>query len=297
LRSAISQPNRIESPWYAYLLVGNDPLGKKTQEEASVDLSGALQIEGLSDVGRVRPHNEDCFVTKVACGLVVLADGMGGYNAGEVASGLATALLARGVEAVWPAIVARVSREESKERAEHLLREEIQFTNQAIYRKAENDPNCAGMGTTLVAGLFYDNFVTVAHIGDSRLYRLRRDMLSQMTRDHSLLQEQLDNGFISPEDAQHSHNKNLVTRALGVDALAEPEIHCYEVMPGDFYLFCSDGLNDAVSDDDIRLLLLRLAADPAYLVHQLVQSANSNGGRDNISVVLVKVLSEFDAVR
>jgi PPM family protein phosphatase len=262
-----------------------------------VDVSRALQIEGLSDVGRVRPHNEDCLVIKAASGLVVLADGMGGYKAGEVASGLATALLARGVESVWPAMVAHATREESKERAEHLLREEIQFTNQAIYRKAENDPNCAGMGTTLVAGLFYDNFVTVAHIGDSRLYRLRRDLFSQMTRDHSLLQEQLDNGFISIEDALHSHNKNLVTRALGVDALAEPEIHSYEVLPGDLYLFCSDGLNDAVGDESIRALLHRLAVDPAQAVGQLVETANSNGGRDNISVVLVKVLSEFDVVR
>jgi PPM family protein phosphatase len=262
-----------------------------------VDLSRALQIEGLSDAGKVRPHNEDCIVFKVERGMAVLADGMGGYNAGEVASGLATALLARGIESVWPASVANATRDESMQTAERLLREEIQLANEAIYRKAENDPNCAGMGTTLVAGLFYDNFLTVAHIGDSRLYRLREHALSQVTRDHSLLQEQLDNGFISVEEARHSHNKNLVTRALGVEPFAEPEVNCYEVLPGDLYLFCSDGLNDAVSDENIRRMLDSLAGQPIEAVRQLVQAANDNGGRDNISVVVVKVLTEFGTAR
>lgn len=260
-----------------------------------MDLSRALQIESMSDAGKVRAHNEDSLIAKAERGMVVLADGMGGYKAGEVASGLATALLARGIEAVWPAMAGNVAREQRKLRAEQLLREEIQLANEAIYRKAKNDPQCSGMGTTLVAGVFHDNFVAVAHIGDSRLYRLRGGALMQVTRDHSLLQEQLDNGLISAEEARHSHNKNFVTRALGVDPVAEPEVNCYDVLPGDVYLFCSDGLNDAVDDEAIQLTLAKFADAPADAASQLVQAANDNGGRDNISVVVVRVVHEFGA--
>ena len=199
-------------------------------------------MNSLSDAGKIRPLNEDCISTRPNRGIVVLADGMGGYNAGEVASALAVALITRGIESAWPPMAVDSSREDSKLNAEKLFRDEIQFANEAIFRKAQQDPNCSGMGTTLVAGLFHDTFIAVAHVGDSRLYRLRSGTLSRVTRDHSLLQEQLDSGLISPEEARVSNNKNYVTRALGVDPIAEPDVHCYEVLPGDIYLFCSDGL-------------------------------------------------------
>ena len=262
-----------------------------------MDLSETLLTESLSDPGKVRPLNEDSISTRPQRGIVVLADGMGGYNAGEVASALAAALITRGIEAAWPQAAEGSSREESKAKAEKLFRDEIQFANESIYRKAQQDPNCSGMGTTLVAGLFHDNFIAVSHIGDSRLYRLRGGNLSQMTRDHSLLQEQLDAGLISVEDAKVSNNKNYVTRALGVDPVAEPEVHCYEVLPGDVYLFCSDGLNDLVSDEEIQLTLMAWADRPSIAASQLVRAANDNGGRDNISVVVVKVLREFGVSR
>ena len=262
-----------------------------------MELSETLLMEALSDAGKVRPLNEDCVSTRPQRGIVVLADGMGGYNAGEVASALAAALITRGIEAAWPQVAADCSREDSKLRAEKLFRDEIQFANESIFRKAQQDPNCSGMGTTLVAGLFHDNFVTVSHVGDSRLYRMRSGNLSPMTRDHSLLQEQLDAGLISAEDAKVSNNKNYVTRALGVDPVAEPEIHCYEVLPGDVYLFCSDGLNDLVSDEEIQLTLAAWADRPAIAASQLVRAANDNGGRDNIAVVVVKVLRDFGVSR
>ena len=227
-------------------------------------------------------------------GVVVLADGMGGYNAGEVASGMATCLIADGLTAVWGnRSLSRLRRDESMELAETLLREQIAKANSAIFEAAQKDPQCAGMGTTLVACLFYDNFLTVAHIGDSRLYRLRNEMMEQVTRDHSLLQEQIDSGLISREDARLSHNKNLVTKALGIDPVVEPEVNVYETLPEDIFLLCSDGLNDMIEDDEIHMTLVALRSNLDLLAEQLVQAANDNGGRDNVSVILVKVLKSY----
>ena len=149
------------------------------------------------------------------------------------------------------------------------------------------------MGTTLVTALFHDNCVTVAHVGDSRMYRLREETLSVLTRDHSVLQEQIDSGMITPEEARFSQNKNLVTRALGVEPEVDAEIGEHPVLPGDLYLFCSDGLNDMLPDDEIGLALQSLSANLELAADQLIQMANDNGGRDNVSVILVKILQSF----
>src|SRR5690348_11799495 len=151
------------------------------------------------------------------------------------------------------------------------------------------------MGTTLVVALFFDNRMTVGHIGDSRLYRLRGDVFEQVTRDHSLLQEQIDSGMITKEQARYSQNKNLVTRAVGIDPEVETEVHTYPVQVGDIYLMCSDGLNDMVTDEDIELTLSSLAANLPLAAQQLVQLACDNGGRDNVSVILVRVVKGFPA--
>ena len=151
------------------------------------------------------------------------------------------------------------------------------------------------MGTTIVAGLFYDDRVAVAHVGDSRMYRLRGDIFETVTRDHSLLQEQIDSGMISKEDARTSKNKNLVTRAVGIDEVVETEVHVYDVQVGDIYLFCSDGLNDMVVDDEIGSTLQMLKANLPLVATELIQMANDNGGRDNVSVILVKVNGTYSA--
>jgi len=263
-----------------------------------MSVAQALQTASLTDSGRVRDHNEDCIESRPDIGLFVLADGMGGYNAGEVASGMATSLIADGVNEAWsPRDMDRMGRDEAKSHAEKLLREQIGRANNAIFTTSQNNPECAGMGTTLVVCHFYDNFVAVAHIGDSRLYRLRGDVMEQVTRDHSLLQEQLDSGLITPEEAKLSQNKNLVTRALGIDPVVEPEIHVHETQPEDLYLLCSDGLSDMVEDEEIRLTLITLKSNPSLTVQQLVQAANDNGGRDNISAVLVRVAQPFGVPR
>ena len=271
---------------------------REATARARVNVAQSLQSASLTDPGRVRDHNEDCIEARPEIGLYVLADGMGGYNAGEVASSMATSFIADGLMETWrPADVDRMGREEAKALSERLIRDQVARANSAIFTTSQNNPDCAGMGTTLVVCLFYDNFVTVAHIGDSRLYRLRGETMEQVTRDHSLLQEQLDSGLITPEEAKLSQNKNLVTRALGIDPSVETEIHVYEAQPDDIYLLCSDGLSDMVDDEEIRLTLLTLKSNPSLTVQQLVQAANDNGGRDNISAMLIRVAEAYGVPR
>src|SRR5882724_1725467 len=221
-----------------------------------MNLRNKLRFVGLSDTGKVREHNEDTIAVDADIGLLVLADGMGGYNAGEVASGIA---------------------------------------DKTIYQTARTQPQCEGMGTTVVAALFFDNKVTIAHVGDSRLYRQRADKLEQVTMDHSLLQELVDRGFYSAEEAQRAGNKNYVTRALGVEPNVEVEIQEVAVQKGDAYMLCSDGLSDMVEDEDIHLTINTFNDNLDTVAKQLIQLANDNGGRDNVSVVMATVLDAFPA--
>ncbi len=261
-----------------------------------MNIEQALEIVSQTHPGRVRAHNEDSVSFDAEHGLVVLADGMGGYNAGEVASGITVSVLSteikHSLQAVQPE---HVDEESGEEVAVKLLRDNVQKANASIYHAAHSQPQYAGMGTTVVAGLFYDNRVAVAHVGDSRMYRLRGDAFESITRDHSLLQEQIDSGMISKEDARLSRNKNLVTRAVGIDPQVAAEVHVHDVKVGDIYLLCSDGLNDMVEDEDIGSTVQALQANLALTADQLIQMANDNGGRDNVSVILVKVKSEFAA--
>lgn len=261
-------------------------------------LSDALEIVVRTDAGVVRGHNEDAVFANPNQGLAILADGMGGYNAGEVASGMAITLLSSELEGAFKTrFPGEIDKETGRPFAHLCIAGKVQATNSAIYNAAASQPQYAGMGTTLVVALFYDNRVTVAHIGDSRLYRLRGDAFEVVTRDHSLLQEQIDSGMISAEEARFSQNRNLVTRALGVDPEVETEIHDYPVLPGDIYLLCSDGLNDMVEDEDIGMTLQALGSNLELAASQLIEMANDNGGRDNVSVILVKAVREFPAAR
>ena len=257
-------------------------------------IADALEVVMQTNSGMLRAHNEDSVAAVNACGLVVLADGMGGYNAGEVASGIAVSVMeAKIAPRLEKSSPVERDEESGDELAVALLRAGILEANASIYEASQSQAQCAGMGTTIVAALFYDNRVVVGHVGDSRLYRLRGDSLERITRDHSLLQEQIDSGMISVENARHSQNKNLVTRAVGIDAEVVPELHLYDTQVGDIYLFCSDGLNDMVEDDDIQSVLYSMQGNLPLAAEQLIQSANDNGGRDNVSVILVKVKHEF----
>jgi serine/threonine protein phosphatase PrpC len=261
-----------------------------------MNLEQALQIVSETDPGMVRSHNEDSVASDISRGLVVLADGMGGYNAGEVASGMATTVIVTEMQNVLDQHVSfQIDPQTGQSEAQKLLRGHIAKANTSIYQASQSQPQYSGMGTTLVVALFHDNKMTVAHIGDSRLYRMRGEELKQVTKDHSLLQEQIDSGLITVEQAKLSANKNLVTRALGIDPTVDPEIHDYDTLPGDIYLLCSDGLCDMVSDEDICMAMQTLGANLKLCAQQLVQMANDNGGRDNVSVILIKILREYAA--
>ncbi len=261
-----------------------------------MNLRGKIDFAELTDTGRVREHNEDAIGSTPDIGLMVLADGMGGYNAGEVASGIA-------VQIVTELATIGASREESDEidlhsglmRQSIVLRDAVYRANKIIFQTAQSQTHCEGMGTTIVACMFCDNKVSIAHVGDSRAYRLRGGQLEQISLDHSLLQELVDRGFYSEEEAQRSTNRNYVTRALGVEPTVEVEVNEHEVLPGDIYLLCSDGLSDMVEDDDIHLTISTFNASLDVVGQQLVDLANDHGGRDNISVMLAKVNEPFPA--
>lgn len=257
-----------------------------------INLSSALEIATATHSGMVRSHNEDSIAADGEVGLAVLADGMGGYNAGEVASGIAVELIRAEMR---KALADKKAGELNGQSAEQLITEHATRANAAIYQAAQSQPQYSGMGTTVVVALWHDNHMSVGHVGDSRLYRLRAGVLEQVTRDHSLLQEQIDSGMITKEQARHSQHKNLVTRAVGIDPDVETEVHTYSVQPDDIFLLCSDGLNDMVTDEDIQLTLASLSANLPLAAQQLVQQANDNGGRDNVSVILVRVVKDFAA--
>lgn len=261
-------------------------------------LRNKILLIGETDTGKVREHNEDTIALDPDIGLLVLADGMGGYNAGEVASGIAVKTIANLVrEAVEREDLAASDPLTRLSRRSIVLRDAIQRANKIIYQTARSQPNCEGMGTTVVAALLYDNRVSIAHVGDSRLYRLRGGQIEQLTLDHSLLQELVDRGFYSPEEAQRASNKNYVTRALGVEANVDVELQELPAHKGEMFLLCSDGLSDMVEDDDMGITVATFGANLNTVAQHLVQLANENGGKDNISVVLAQVLDSFPARR
>lgn len=247
-----------------------------------VDMS-APNFYGLTDVGRVRTNNEDTFTFIEELGVLVLADGMGGYNAGEVASGMAVAFVSTEL-ARW---LVEAQHRLSPAHISHGIRWCVDRANQSIVNTASNNQQYYGMGTTLVVGVFHDDCLILGHVGDSRCYRLRAGELTQLTRDHSLLQEQIDAGFLTVEQAATAPGKNLLTRALGAEGPIQVEINEYDVLDGDLYLMCSDGLTDMLSDDLIRTTL-QIHEFLPDMAAELVKRANLAGGRDNIAVLLAR---------
>lgn len=240
------------------------------------------QFHAKTDPGRCRENNEDSVAFDEQALVAVLADGMGGYNAGEIASGMATAFIKAELSR-WLSEAGANAQIRDIRRAMEIC---VDNANIAIYNSANANPSFAGMGTTLVLGVIKDGRLLIGHIGDSRCYRIRQGRMEQITKDHSLLQEQMDAGLITPEQAAGSPIKNLVTRALGVEQGVMLEVNEFSIEPGDVYLMCSDGLSDMVSDEVIvRIAFEDLRLEP--LAEHLILAANECGGRDNISVLLV----------
>lgn len=248
-----------------------------------------LLITGLTDPGRMREQNEDNIAMAPAAGLVVVADGMGGHRAGEVASRLAVEAIQRHV--VNTLAEAGTNSNGSIEVA--LVRDAIQRANHAIFEHARENPDYAGMGSTVVVALFYDDKLCVGHVGDSRLYRFRDTILEQVTEDHSVVQELVSRGLVTAEEARLSVGKNLVTRALGIDPEVEADISEHDVYDDDIYLLCSDGVNDVLADGDIEMMLTEHGRDLQATVQHMVNTANERGGPDNISVILVRAHRGF----
>jgi len=248
------------------------------------------EMIAMTDVGVRRDHNEDCVLADSDHGFAVLADGMGGYNAGEVASAMAVETVGDTLKTQLP-VMAEVEIDEQTGYTSQsvLVREAIESANEAIYARAGSSSECAGMGTTILVSAFYGDHITAAHVGDSRMYRLRSGVLSHVTEDHSLVHEQVRRGLLSARDARNSRIKNLVTRALGVDAGVEPDLVEDIVLPGDIYLMSSDGLTDVVSDEAITEVLRSHATDLKRAGQILIDMANRAGGPDNISIILIKV--------
>jgi len=247
-----------------------------------------FDIASATDVGRVRAHNEDSLAADASLGVAVLADGMGGYNAGEVASGIAVAM----APAEFKDLAARNALTGLPDGAvEKVVGDLASKINTSIYTAAQSQSQYAGMGTTLVIAYWHGNRVASGHLGDSRCYRIRGEVIESLTRDHSWIQEQIDAGLMTVEQSRQSKKKNLVTRACGIDPNVQPEVHTHDVQPGDIFMLCSDGLYDMVPQDEIHLTVTSLKSNLNLAAQQLVQQANDGGGRDNISVILVHVLN------
>jgi len=249
-----------------------------------------IRYAAASDRGRARPNNEDAFIADPALGIFAVADGMGGHAAGEVASRMA-------VDSLQEAI--RSAGKEKETFSEDLttvpsspanfLIHGIRMANQKIYKSSLEKIEYRGMGTTLVAVYFFNSSSIVAHVGDSRLYRLRGQTIEQMTEDHSLVWEQYKQGLVGKEALSSSPLKNIVTRALGLHPALDVDAKELAIQAGDFLILCSDGLSDLVRDEEIVGVLRNATGDLDRACDDLIRLANFRGGKDNITVLLIQI--------
>ncbi len=245
-----------------------------------------LVITGATDPGCVRKNNEDNFAVDARLGLIVVADGMGGHNSGEVASDIATKTIvefARKINASNPPFLPRGGSPGLSPRGRQ-LEFCVQSANEVIFRKGQAFPKDSGMGTTVVAAIIDSSSVTVAHVGDSRLYLHRQEELSQLTQDHSLVGEQVRRGQISMEDASRSNLQNILTRALGSEGVVQVDVTDHQLLPGDIVLVATDGLSKMVSDQEISRTISALR-EPQLIVEALILKTRAAGGVDNVTVV------------
>ena len=248
-----------------------------------------LTAFGLTDVGRKRRHNEDAYLLDVERGLFVVADGMGGHAAGEVASRITVESIQESIvsseeegESSWPYTGGRVSPEGNR------LTAAVERANERVMKAVQNRPELKGMGTTVVAALFDAGRATLVHVGDSRAYLFREGALRRLTDDHSWVQEQVNAGILSEDEAKAHPLKNVVTRALGGAPHVSVDLIEVPTRPSDVFLLCSDGLTGMVTDEEI-LEHLKGSESIDKTAHQLVELANEHGGVDNITAILVVV--------
>ncbi len=251
-----------------------------------------LRAEGLTDVGRKRKNNEDYFSVEPKLGLYIVADGMGGHASGEIASRMAVETLRsffieteRDQDKTWPYKMNKaLSYEENR------LIVGIKLANKLIYSKAQSDIRLRGMGTTIVAMSTLDDIAYIAHVGDSRVYRLRDDKFEQLTEDHSLLNDYKKLKKLTPEEIENFPHKNVIVRALGMKDTVQVDLRTEELRAGDLFLLCSDGLSGMLSDEEMYNIVREHRKNLKKTCQILVEEANNKGGHDNITVVLVEVV-------
>jgi PPM family protein phosphatase len=250
-----------------------------------------IDAAGLTDPGCVRKNNEDNFALDAGLGLLVVADGMGGHNSGEVASDLACQTIlsyARQMLGGDRAMVPEGGTPGLTPRGRQ-LEFFVKSANTIIYEKGRAFPKDAGMGTTVVAALMDDKSLTVAHVGDSRLYLWRRGQLTQLTEDHSLVGEQVKRGQITSDEASRSSMQNILTRALGAEKEVQVDVSDHPLFPGDFVLLASDGLSKMVVDADVSRVIGEQGGDPVKVARILVDMSRAAGGVDNVTVAAARV--------
>ena len=275
--------------------VGVDRQGSYRNVSDSTDAGTERKIRlssfGLTDGGLKRPHNEDSIAVREDLQLFIVADGMGGHAAGEVASQTSVAVLTdfidhalRDRDFTWP-----FGMKESYSYPENILMSGIQMANRQVCLLADQNVQYTGMGTTLALLFIFESGLHIAHVGDSRVYRLRQGKFEQLTADHSWVNEQLQRNIITETEARNHRWRNVITRALGHRHELEVDLRKLDALPGDCYLLCTDGLTGMLGDDTIRQQLLAHAGDPEGACQALVAGANQSGGIDNISVIVVNV--------
>lgn len=239
-----------------------------------------IEVGKATNVGMIRPGNEDAFYTDAADGLFIVADGMGGHAAGEIASEMAVTILARELKPVHQiddAVVGTVSRA-------------LKQANSEIFQRTIAEVDKQGMGTTASLLIMRDGKYLIGQVGDSRVYLLREGTLTQLTKDHSYVQEQVDAGFLTPEQARYHPYSNVITRCVGASADVEPDTYAGDVRSGDTFLVASDGLTGMVDDRRLQQLLQNKVASAQRVVDSLIAEANGRGGLDNITAIVVRVM-------
>lgn len=262
--------------------------------DAGTEPTIRLTAAGLTDVGLKRPHNEDFIAVREDLNLFIVADGMGGHAAGEVASKTAVNVLTDFIDHAmldqdftWPfGMIDTLSYNEN------ILMSGIQLANRQVCLLADQNPEYTGMGTTLAVMFTSESHCHIAHVGDSRVYRLREGNFEPVTVDHSWVNEQLQRNIITEDEARNHRWRNVITRALGHRHELQVDLKSLDVQPGDQFLLCSDGLTGMLEDEEIRQIILTQGQDPEAACHVLIDGANNAGGIDNISVILVNVSSE-----
>ncbi len=251
-----------------------------------------LAYAGLTDVGMKRTHNEDNLQLCPEHNLFIVADGMGGHASGEVASQIAVETVAGffqqtsdDSDITWP-----FKEEKAYSFVENLFVNSVRYANLRVFQKASEDASYKGMGTTFVGCHIVDTTFYVAHVGDSRCYRIRNEQLDQITEDHSLLNDYKKMAKLTPEEEANFPHKNIIVRALGMKDSVNVDLGTHTVEKGDLYLLCSDGLNGELTDPEIRDLCLKHWDDLEEMCRELIKHTNAHGGKDNTTVVVVHVL-------